>query len=106
MEEEETKIEGAPLGRRFYALYDKKWWKILWQVWQIQTWLLKYEKYDMSWIQIATKRLNLGFRVLICHSGIGTEKHSLTKNSDKYAQNWQNGAAMEVAALNNQMNNE
>ena len=60
----------------------------------------------MSGIKVSTNKLNLGFRVLICHSGIGTEKHSLTKNSDKYAQNWQNGAAMEVAALYNQMNNK
>ena len=51
MEEEETRRQGVPLGRRFHALYDNKWWKILWQVWKIQTWLKTYEKYDMKGIQ-------------------------------------------------------
>ena len=48
MEEEETRIQGVPLARRFYALYDKKWWKILWQVWQIQIWLLRYDKWNFK----------------------------------------------------------
>ena len=29
MEEEETRRQGVPLGRRFYALYDNKLWKII-----------------------------------------------------------------------------
>ena len=31
MEEEETRIQGVPLGRRLYALFDNKRWKIIWQ---------------------------------------------------------------------------
>ena len=62
MEEEETRRQGVPLGRRLHSLYDNKWWKILWQVWQIQTWLLTYKKYEMLGLKIATKRSNLGVR--------------------------------------------
>ena len=48
-----------PLGRGLYALYDNKWWKIMWK---IQTWLQKYDKYDMIGLKISTKRSNLGVR--------------------------------------------
>ena len=60
MEEEGTRRQGVPLGRRFHALYDNKWWNILWQVWQIHTWMQTYEKYDMTGLKIVTKRSNLG----------------------------------------------
>ena len=62
MEEEETRRQCVPLKIRFHALYDNKLWKILWKVWQIQTWLQTYVKDDMSGLKIATKRSNLGVR--------------------------------------------
>ena len=63
MEEEDTRRQGVPLGRRFHALYDNKWWKILWEVWKIQTWLHTFEKSYMTGIKISTKRSNFGVRV-------------------------------------------
>ena len=45
-------------------------------------------------------------RVLICHSGLGTENTVSQRIQTNMHKNWQNGAAMEVAAPYNQMNNE
>ena len=52
------RIQCVPLGKRFHALYDNKWWNILWQIWQVKTWLQTYYKYDMTGIKISTNCSN------------------------------------------------